>query len=455
MIARLRNKVTATAQLNNKVSSVAKLRNKVSVIAQICCPYSVILRLSFYVSAGDGALEGAAVTIGTETKLTDETGGVDFFLEPGTYEYAISKLGYTTVVDTVELTNANVTLMIDLPLATTDVTFKVYDDLGAVKSGALVTVGDSSQFTDANGETVFSLMVGDSFNYSVSATNFLTSTGTFVASVGLTVTVNLLWSFDAETTDWESRVIANSGTISYTTKKNEDLWLKEEKITGRRSMHVRVNHFLGDQIAAAVVPLIRSKTPLGVVGNAIDVRAGVSLLSAYSESAGITGNGSGYLNTGLTPSTTSEMTNNIGCVVINNTNINSGALIGTVGGGVQNCRVQTNATNLTYAENDNTTSIMFSGAAIEPYTYLGYRSGNTKKMSRDAGTYTSVTVTNLGKASQPIYVFGLNNNGTLAAASSNRLSGYHILDSVGSDADGVAILNNLNSLMAKYGRNTY
>ena len=97
----------------------------------------------------------------------------------------------------------------------------------------------------------------------------------------------------SETTDWQTRVIANGGTVSAGTLSAVDTFIGTLKGAGLWTKLLRLNLFAGDQLAAALVPLVVG------AGNSVDTN--VNFVSGdYSQAMGLSGDGSTkYLNTGL------------------------------------------------------------------------------------------------------------------------------------------------------------
>lgn len=108
--------------------------------------------------------------------------------------------------------------------------------------------------------------------------------------------------YNAEATAWESAVIANGGTVSTATKQAVSDFCDAIDAAGIRSSFLRLNLVCGDNLAAARTPLYRGASPTGTqYGAAIDANVGPYASGDYTESTGLTGNGtSKYLDTTLT-----------------------------------------------------------------------------------------------------------------------------------------------------------
>ena len=148
--------------------------------------------VTFHVTENGNDLEGADVTVGTQTITTDINGNAVFNLPNGNYTYLVTKAGYTNKTGnfTVAGTNATIEIVMNLIGSEFDVTFQVTSG-GNPLADASVDVGGQIILTNALGEAVFSLPDG-SYNYTVSKYGYSTETGPFtVASVPQTIPVSL------------------------------------------------------------------------------------------------------------------------------------------------------------------------------------------------------------------------------------------------------------------------
>lgn len=72
--------------------------------------YSVVFTVK---DSSENAVSGATITMNSEEKTTDAEGKATFTVEAGTYNYSVAKASYTTVTNSVTVTNA------DAPVAVT------------------------------------------------------------------------------------------------------------------------------------------------------------------------------------------------------------------------------------------------------------------------------------------------------------------------------------------------
>jgi hypothetical protein len=103
--------------------------------------------------------------------------------------------------------------------------------------------------------------------------------------------------------DWQSRVVANGGSVSASTMKAVDTFCKSIVTAGIRDRFFRMNLFAGTGLSAALVPLFRGQSLGGTqYGNTTDTNFNF-VSGDYSEtSTGLTGDGSSkHLRTGLSP----------------------------------------------------------------------------------------------------------------------------------------------------------
>lgn len=104
--------------------------------------------------------------------------------------------------------------------------------------------------------------------------------------------------YDADAQDFFNRVVSNGGTISDSTKNAVNTFVLASKSNNYWSKINRINLFCGDNLNACLVPL--------KIGGGSNTETNNNFVAGdYSESAGLTGNGSTkYLNTGLNASVT-------------------------------------------------------------------------------------------------------------------------------------------------------
>jgi hypothetical protein len=91
---------------------------------------------------------------------------------------------------------------------------------------------------------------------------------------------------------WETRVIANGGTVSAGTKAAVQTFINSVNAAGLWPSILRLNLFCGDNLAACLTPL--------KIGTGAPTDINTNFIEAHYTSAGLnTGSGGRYLNTGL------------------------------------------------------------------------------------------------------------------------------------------------------------
>lgn len=109
----------------------------------------------------------------------------------------------------------------------------------------------------------------------------------------------------ADAQDWINRVYANGGTVSSSTAAAVNTLCIDLENALLRDRFYRLNLFCGTGLNAALVPLYRGPSLGGTqYGNTTDTNAGGLFVSGdYSESLGLLGGGSRWLDTGFKPQT--------------------------------------------------------------------------------------------------------------------------------------------------------
>lgn len=266
---------------------------------------------------------------------------------------------------------------------------------------------------------------------------------------------------DAEVLSWKERIIANGGGVSNETLRNVNTFVKYLNDNDLRKYFVRLNVFLGDNIKGVVTPLFFNidKTDNNV-GNRYDISAAF-INSDFSETNGLTGNGSNkWFDTGVNQSTTSVLDNtNMGLLVYSRTsNVTATQVLMGVSNSIGNyfaaIRILSNSARFGYI---NTSTSLNSGIGQCNKLFLAYRNGTNHTMITNSGeTVTNATNSPGVEINKSIGVFGLSRETTTTVAfSSATLNCYAILANIPNDATAIAISNIVNDLYKKYGRNEY
>ncbi len=119
--------------------------------------------------------------------------------------------------------------------------------------------------------------------------------------------------YQPETSAWITRTEAAGGTIPTATKNAVDAFVVSCKAAGIFTKFKRLNLFCGSNLTACLSPLVNT------IGNAMDTNTGF-VSGDYSETTGLTGDGTSYLSTGLIPNTTFNYNNwHVGFYVVAST----------------------------------------------------------------------------------------------------------------------------------------
>ena len=131
---------------------------------------------TFMVKDGNTPLQGASVAINGLILTTDENGQVQTNLANGSYNYSISKEGYTTQNGTAAVNYGTLSTDISMVKTIYSVAITVKDGTSPV-AGATVRVGEATALTDGNGNATFSLPYG-TYPYTASKTGYADTSGT-------------------------------------------------------------------------------------------------------------------------------------------------------------------------------------------------------------------------------------------------------------------------------------
>lgn len=163
------------------------------------------------VTDGTDPIDGASVTLDGTELTTDASGSVTFTdLMDGNYSYYVSADGYSSYPGNVTVNGADETVDVTLDLIPIhySVTFNVTDGTNPVE-GASVTFGAATLLTDASGVLVIDDQPAAEYDWSVSATGFVTQSGTVtVSDQDVTIDVTLV----AETQFYNVTFYVSDGT---------------------------------------------------------------------------------------------------------------------------------------------------------------------------------------------------------------------------------------------------
>ena len=113
--------------------------------------------------------------------------------------------------------------------------------------------------------------------------------------------LNSLRSLHIEAIDWHNRVVSNGGSVSPTTLRAVSNFCRSIDGAGIRSKFLRLNLFCGNNLNSCLTPLYRGPSYGALYGNTTETNVGPFIDTDFTESVGLTGNGSSkLLETGLT-----------------------------------------------------------------------------------------------------------------------------------------------------------
>lgn len=242
---------------------------------------------------------------------------------------------------------------------------------------------------------------------------------------------------------WESRVSANGGTVSQTTKTAVRDFLRTTNNLGILGRLLRLNLFCGDNLAACLTPQI--------IGDGFTVEQNINFVAGnYTEAGGLAGTGLTHLRTGFT----FTKANAIGGVFYrlmvgggNNRWIYGAADTGTavgcerpVGSSQQRFRCGDSTIQL-----DNTSSVGYYGMRRASATDFKVFKGGSEVAA-------SVTLNAIEFPAFPVAFFNLNNGGAYQSAIVCTIGGYAFDDGTIPDADQLAWRNAWVALGTAIGR---
>jgi len=131
--------------------------------------------VNFTVNNGTNAIEGATITLGDQTLLTNEQGKANFSMVPGDYDYTISADTYVSASGEISLSDVDVDKTVSLNLEKFNINFTVNNGTNVV-AGATVMLSDQTELTDNSGKISFLMQPGD-YNYTISAEGYKEANG--------------------------------------------------------------------------------------------------------------------------------------------------------------------------------------------------------------------------------------------------------------------------------------
>jgi hypothetical protein len=142
--------------------------------------------VSYYCLEDGNPVQGVNVTMNGIAIQSDENGLALFNdVVPGNYGFSVEKDGYFLQFGYVDVVDMDVDVTINMKAVTYTYTFHVNDGYKPI-NGAKVEFNGMAQFTNANGEAVFTGVAPGVYNYSISLNGYDTYQNTVVASGDVT-----------------------------------------------------------------------------------------------------------------------------------------------------------------------------------------------------------------------------------------------------------------------------
>ncbi len=255
-----------------------------------------------------------------------------------------------------------------------------------------------------------------------------------------------------EAQDWVDRVVANGGSVSASTAAAVDTFCNAIAVASLRDRFYRLNLFCGTGLNACLVPLYRGQSLSGTqFGNTTDSNVGgLFITNDYNEtgaSGGLIGNASTkYLRTGVAHNTLPQNDSHIASYEISRAGATFRTSIGcrttgTTGGFILGTWANTSQYALVGYEINTSLPLTNSGGGF----YVGTITGaSASALYRNGTGKVTTTATTRTPGSQEIFVFALNDGGSVNVPTDARLAGY----SFGLQMDDAQVLAYSNAMQA-------
>lgn len=135
-----------------------------------------------------------------ELSVTNSVGEIEqptadrnvYRLTDGEYDYSVIRFGYSTISGHIEVSDdIEIALEAMAELSRCEIAFNV------TPNEATVTVTHTLGGTFESSDNSFSLPIGETYTYTVQAENYITTTGSFTASEGLSIEIGLVYAGEA------------------------------------------------------------------------------------------------------------------------------------------------------------------------------------------------------------------------------------------------------------------
>ncbi|MCK4665026.1 MAG: T9SS type A sorting domain-containing protein [Bacteroidales bacterium] len=208
----------------------------------------IIYLVTFTVTDGENALEGADVIVGDDTVVTNSSGVSVFNLINGTYSYSVENAGYYDINDiSFTVSDANEDISVTMVLITYEVSFYITDGTELI-GGAKVVFNEITQYTDDyTGITTFTdIAPGEDYVATISKDNYHDASETIdVVDSDVDVTVQLIGVGIKEITNKDITIypnpVINKATISYMLLNNANVDISIFDILGNKILDIVEN----------------------------------------------------------------------------------------------------------------------------------------------------------------------------------------------------------------------
>ncbi len=116
-----------------------------------------------------------------------------YFIEnviPGLYNYSLSKIGYQTIVGTVQVSDSPVSVNVSMQLVTRDVTFVVSGIGGPLEGAEVLVAGQPAVITNEQGVAVVSGLTYGNYSYTITRSNYFPVEGSFIVDDNPSLVIN-------------------------------------------------------------------------------------------------------------------------------------------------------------------------------------------------------------------------------------------------------------------------
>ncbi len=212
--------------------------------------------VTFTVTDGSNAIEGAAISLQGYGTVTTDASGVATYTDQvsdGTYDYTINASGYLQQTGTITVSGADVDESVEMTEATEfwTVTFTVTNGTNPIEGATVMLENYGEQTTDGSGIAMYDSEVSDgTFNYSVTAPGYEETNGSVTVSgqdldvditldeIGIYSTNNNLFHIYPNPTDGRFTIKAD-GIYNAFVYNSTGKIVHTQKVTGKSTINLK------------------------------------------------------------------------------------------------------------------------------------------------------------------------------------------------------------------------